>query len=116
MNLLDIRREHPELFCPGQVWFEQEAFAHRDATPIYVMPTRSEPRAPSAREYLPRAADLAHLYVHSPNDPIWRDYLWCVDVDAEGQRVYVGGTANGRGFEVHRNLVITERWGVLSWT
>lgn len=85
-------------------------------TPRHSMPTSLEQRLPIASDDLPTAADLAYLYIHSPNDPIWQGYLWCQDTDQSGQRVFIGGTANGKGCEIHRHLDLTERWSVPVWT
>jgi hypothetical protein len=64
---------------------------------------------------MPSAVELVALYVLDREAEVWRDYLWTSTLDSQGQRVYVGGTANGRGFEIHRHLHLTERWGVPTW-
>ena len=48
----------------------------------------------------------------APDDAIWHRYLWTRDYDAQGQRVYVGGTDNGHGLEIHRHLHLDERFAV----
>ena len=117
LTIRRLRNRYRTLFHPTQDWFEREAFidaplphemAH-DTTPT------ARPGIPGRWEALPSAVELAALYVLDREAPVWRDYLWTSDTDAEGQRVYVGGTANGRGFEIHRHLQITNRWGVPTW-
>ena len=109
---------YPHLFAP-QTWYAQESFAHLKLPPIIGLPTHLVrcPRSPEAGivDELTDAVLLVALFLRYPDDAIWRDYLWTGDTDAQGQRVYVGGTANGRGFEIHRHLHLTERWSVPVW-
>lgn len=120
MTLLELREAFPTLFYP-QTWYVTEAFMRTlPSDPRPPRPARIGQcgRIPRSSRGLPVAVDVAHWYVEHPDDPIWRHYLWCADVDSDGQRVYVGGVNPLRlgpsgGFQVHRHLVITRRWGVL---
>jgi hypothetical protein len=112
-----LREHYHTFFHPTQDWFEHEPFydeplprymAH-DGTPTGREPLTSPPRS------MPSAVELVALYVLDREAEVWRDYLWTSTLDSQGQRVYVGGTANGRGFEIHRHLHLTERWGVPTW-
>jgi hypothetical protein len=117
-SIIEMRDAHPTMFCP-QDWYLNEAFAHLKLPPIIGLPThliRCPHEVPLASaDELTDAVLLVGLYLAYPTEPIFRGYLWCADTDAEGQRVYVGGAANGRGLEVHRHLRLTERWSVPVW-
>lgn len=117
MTLRMLRYAHPELFLMSQDWFLGQDFIDKPCGSITVPPIVVEHRGqvPGHNGNLVTAAVLANAYVHNPKLPIWRDYLWTSDVDSEGQRVYVGGTANGRGFEIHRHIHITQRFGIPLW-
>lgn len=118
MNIIELRAAHPALFCP-QTWYEGEAFALSRWTPAYgamvVQVVPCEDGAVPPPDGLPRAVVLVTHFVADPSRSIWRDYLWTSDTDSQGQRVYVGGVANGRGVEIHRHLHLTSRWGVPVW-
>ena len=115
MTLRELRTYHPHLFAE-QTWYLGEAFMDWDAGNPVRLPTFTPCATPNGQE-LPRAAMLAKLFVTYPNARVWGQYLWCADTDRFGQRVYVGGVseANGRKFEIHRHLAITERWGCATW-
>lgn len=113
MTLTELRAAHPELFY-RQDWFLRERF-------MGVYPATERPRLPRVGERgtlpthtatLPRAVDLAHAFVRNPDAECWRLFWWCADCDSRGQRIYVGGVsdANGRKFEIHRHLTITDQW------
>lgn len=112
MTLSELRKAHPEKFYP-QTWYAGEAFMEREAG-YRSAPTRIERGYTADRaEFLPFAASLARAYVVDSANPIWARYIWTADVDSEGQRVYVGD--NGKGFEIHRHIHITERFGIPIW-
>jgi hypothetical protein len=113
MTLRELRAAHPDRFYP-QTWYEGEAFLDAPLPPE--APTTVPgvfTIVPTEGMRLPLAVELAALYLRFPDHPVWRRYLWCADHDAHGQRVYVGD--NGRGFEIHRHLHLTSRWGVPTW-
>lgn len=123
-SLLVMVDRFPGLFCPGQVWYRDEAFASAPFEfPAPPPPTRvvETPYALPPElvgvygSKLPTAAALVAAYLEAPEHSAWRGYLWTSDFDGDQQRVFVGGTANGRGFEVHRFLHITKRWGIGIW-
>ncbi len=118
MTLVELLATYRGLFYAGQSWYANEAF-------LRTLPNEREPRTPTRISHLgkvprtskglPLAVDLANAYVRDPMNDIWDGYLWCRDRDSQGQRVFVGGLANGHGFELHRHLHITDRFGVPSW-
>ena len=118
MNLRELLHDARDLFY-SQNWYWSEAFldvplspVHPSESPCGVVPWDGETgQAPS----LYSAVTLAYLYSMDPGNPMWRDYLWTSDFDTQGQRVYVGGTANGHGFEIHRHLRMSPRWGIPTW-
>jgi hypothetical protein len=109
----------PALFY-RQSWYENELFidetlpATTHGQPPHL--ARSLPYLPHtpAAELVP-AVELVWLYVRYPGAQIWNGYLWTASTDHAGQRVYVGGMQNGNGFEIHRHLHLTERWGIPTW-
>jgi hypothetical protein len=117
-SILQMRDAHPDMFCP-QDWYVGENFAHRALMPVIGLPTHlarcPQPPHPEHGDLLTDAVLLVGLYLRYPLDAIFRGYLWTADTDALGQRVYVGGTSNGRGLEIHRHLHLTERWSVPVW-
>lgn len=122
-NLLELREAHPHLFYSGQTWFVREAFMRiLPSDPLPIRPSRVVRlgQIPASSSGLPRAVDLAHLYVEHPDDMLWEKYLWCSDTDSDGQRVYVGGVnprqmGQSGGFQIHRHLAINMQWGQASW-
>ena len=116
MTLRELRAAHPKMFY-AQNWFDGEAFMDYDVDLSQVrevLPAAwKEGTLPEHGTFLMRAVYLAWLYVLHPTAPLWDKYLWCHDVDSQGQRVYVG--QNGKGFEIHRHLHITERWAQPTW-
>jgi hypothetical protein len=115
MTLRDLITEYPKFFYP-QTWYLRERFIDAPAAAVTLtLPSQITPHeAPPSSQGLPCAAQLALLYISHPTDRLWTRYLWCADVDAQGQRVYVG--SNGHGLEIHRHLHITSRWSIASWT
>ncbi len=112
---------HPALFYP-QAWYTHEPFVYA----ALVMPVPPPLGRIDAligdghivwrgQQALVPAVALVDAYVKAPTLAIWHDYLWTDDTDQHGQRIYVGGTANGHGFEIHRHLHLTKRWGVPVW-
>lgn len=120
-TLRSLRAAYPQMFHAKQDWFDGEAFMD---TPLGQFPRTTPPKAskfgltkdgkPAKGNALPLAVELAALYVKFPDDPVWKGYLWCRDMDAKGQRVYVGA-GNGKGFEIHRHLHLTGLWAVPTW-
>ncbi len=117
MTLLEIRAAYPRLFNRGQSWFIDEpfmrAFPNDEANPFPPTQLVNIGAAPAVDASLPLAVDLAAAYVLRPTDPIWKNWIWCRDVDRIGQRIYVGKTE--KGFEIHRHLHLDEKWGTPSW-
>lgn len=118
VTIRSLSQVYPDLFY-RQAWYHGEAFF---TTPLpadhpTMMPAEGQPMPydPPAIYALPLAVTLVNLYCKFPTHALWRDYFWCADVDAHGQRVYVGGTANGGGFEIHRHLHLTPRWRRALW-
>ncbi len=118
LTLIELMAAHPSLFY-RQAWYAHEAF-------LRALPNERTPRTPKkiigrgavpfSSKGLPLAVDLANAYVRDPLNPIWDDYIWTRDTDAQGQRVYVGGCANGHAFEIHRHIHISDRFGIPQWT
>jgi len=115
MTLRELLSGYPEFFYP-QTWYTNHAFLDTEfvagslTIPQHVATSRDD----GCEFPTISAVHLAVLYIGDPTHEIWKRYLWCTDVDDQQQRVYVG--SNGQGFEIHRHLHLTSRWGVPSWT
>lgn len=111
MTLRELVAQYPALFRQDQMWWRGEAFA--DAQPVELVPfdfSVIDPAELGEPKACFSAAELANAYLDNPHDFKWRRWLWTTDVDAQGQRVFVG-VEDGR-FEIHRHLHLTHRWGV----
>lgn len=118
MNIIEILDRYPSLFY-SQSWYRGEAFTRMlPVGPISFAPSGVHfvGQVPPPNAKLRHAVDLIACFLKYPSDPIWNDYLWTADKDANGQRVYIGGMANGKGFELHRHIHLTERFGTPSWS
>ena len=115
MTLRDLLRLNPSAFYP-QTWYLDEPFLDTDVGTLPLTPPvelASYPEPPGLWLHEPFAAHLAALWIVKPDMPMWSKYLWCADVDSQGQRVYVG--QNGHGLEIHRHLHLTSRWVIPTW-
>lgn len=116
ITLRTLRAEYPSSFHPNQDWFEGEAFMDRELVNSgdtrRLVAVRDYPMIP-AGVLVPPAVVLAHLYLSGGTPPIWDRYIWTSDLDQHSQHVYVGDS--GLGFEIHRHLHLTARWGVPIW-
>lgn len=119
MNLLDLRAAHPKRFYP-QDWFRDQRFMRR----VLTFRRTTLPRrvllgvVPNLDAVgLPPAVTMAHLFLLTPDDDLWRGFFWCDDRDHIGQRIYVGGVCaeNDMRFEIHRHLHITSKWSTALW-
>jgi len=108
----------PALFYP-QTWYAKETFLDTPddavATPkgiqcVGLIPT-------PGLDTLPTAAQLVAAYLTNPTASVWRWFHWTRDVDQHGNAVYVGGIGHDDtpGFQIHRHLRITNRWGQSKW-
>lgn len=58
-------------------------------------------------------------YFHN-NNLLWKhDFVWCLDVDHNGDRIYVGKYSdvdeiNKNGFSIHRHLALRKSYGAIS--
>lgn len=113
MTLAELRQANRQLFHPTQDWFECEDFMKREVAwspaPTSIKTAYTADGATS----LPYAATLAGAYIYDTENPAWKRYIWTADVDSHGQRVYVGD--NGKGFEIHRHIHLTARFGYPLW-
>jgi hypothetical protein len=111
VTLSELRKTHPDKFNMSQDWFNGELFMERELPPYHPAPDAVVIGfTADAATSLSYAGSLALAYVANPSAAAWKRYLWTADVDSFGQRVYVGD--NGKGFELHRHIHITERFGI----
>lgn len=119
MTLRELLAAEPSLFYP-QTWYATEAFLDTPAEPTVATPKGIQyvgltPTPGLAT--LPSAAQLAAAYLANPTASVWRWFHWTRDVDQHGNAVYVGGIGHDAlpGFQIHRHLRITNRWGQSTW-
>ena len=126
MILIDIMETLPDLFyLPEAAWFREHTFTEVDNGHIMAMPDHLAPCNPADPRrgidlfgFVPFASALALLYVATPDDSLWRKFLWTQDKDDYGQRIYVGGVGmfGIEQFQIHRHLEINENWVMPIWS
>ena len=119
MTLRAMLVHSPALFYP-QTWYAKEAFLDARSESVLITPKGVERlgSTPSpGLDSLPQAVQLAAAYTADPTSPVWQWFHWTRDVDQHGNAVYVGGVDHDdiRGFQIHRHLKITNRWGCSKW-
>jgi hypothetical protein len=118
----------------NQDWYVREAFANRaDLEPRWYLVAkdvedRSRGRDPDELasgfadgERFPSALLACYVffayYLHTGGDRLWKhSFIWCSDLDHNGDRIYVGrycdpDGVNKNGFNVHRHLRIRPAYG-----
>ena len=117
----------------NQDWYLKEAFYAKEfEAPFWALlpkniPSVSRAKIPSNSDpsvTLPSALLVSYLffiyYFHTKGTLLWKnDYIWCSDVDHNGDMVYVGryedpAGINQNGFSIHRHLKISEAYGFLN--
>lgn len=77
-----------------------------------------------SKNHLPTALLTTYVFFcfyMSRGKLIWKhDYVWCQDLDHNGDRIYTGryldpNGINKNGFNIHRHLSITKSYGLVSW-
>ncbi len=136
INILSLRdffgtnaKEESPVFYP-QDWYINEKFARTLLSLKWVLLQKE--LEPQTRGKLPDSEALSQnklpsaitctyaffaYYLHTSGGKLWEfDYIWCSDLDASGDRIYVGrytdpaGLANS-GFSIHRHLSIKQNYG-----
>lgn len=117
MTLRELMRTHRGLFY-AQSWYAKEGFMDEPialpSSSVLGPPCFVPGLMPNEGEGIP-ALHLATAYVLSARDPVWHHWLWTSDHDRFGQRIYVGIGPEQRGFEIHRHLHLTDRFGIPQW-
>ncbi len=119
MTLTELLATYRGLFYTNNSdWYRGERFMRAlpnertPTSPHRVVPIKAVPKS---TKRCPLAVDVANAYVRDPVNPIWDDYILCRDRDASGQPVFVGGCANGKGFEIHRVVDHSQRLRIPVW-
>lgn len=115
VTILGLRAEYPDLFYP-QDWYLDEPFAATPAVPgtyTFSKKTRQFHGVLHSNTAIPAVVAVC-LYVnhhhysdYNEDSHIWgHEYVFCGDMDATGDQIYVGGCCMGRshGFQIHRHL------------
>ena len=114
----------------NQDWYMHEAFMHTPLENKWYLIKKSvfeNSRAQSAdllaQEYhFPAAIVCAYIFFinyFSTGEYLWKhDFIWCSDLDHNGDRIYVAkyfdvNGINKNGFSIHRHLRIREHYGAV---
>ncbi len=112
----------------NQDWYLQEKFASRQLENKWFLIRKSifdgsraiSPEHLSKKHKFPSAILCAYtffVYWYLKSEALWpTDFIWCNDVDHNGDRIYVGryydvSGVNKNGFNIHRHLSIGNNYG-----
>lgn len=126
--LSQLKKDYTDLFYP-QDWYEKESFMDEYFMPgEYTIPKsiikssrgKNPKGAPGTKKTLYPASLVAYTFISlykAHNEILWpNDYIWCTDLDSNGDQIYVGryydplGLSKD-GFSIHRHLTIKENYG-----
>ncbi len=117
LTLVELLDKHRGLFY-RQDWYRDERFLRvlpNEQTVRRIADTVPLRSVPKDTGRFPLAVDVANAYVRDPLHRCWDEYIMCRDRDALGQKVFVAGCANGKGFEIHRIIDHSKRLQRLVW-
>ena len=114
----------------NQDWYIKEVFFDRVIPAEWFLIRKNvieesrskEPISFVEKSELPAANKVAYAFILNwliNNDVLWKnDYVWCSDMDINGDRIYVGryidpNGINNNGFSIHRHLSIRNCYGVI---
>ncbi len=116
----------------NQDWYEKETFASKNLSYSWYLVSKKiipESRGKnidnsefSVASNFPSAVLTTFVFFCNyflNNEILWKnDYVWCSDVDHNGDRIYVGRYKDPRkinkdGFSIHRYLKITHHYGLI---
>lgn len=132
-NLKEIFGKNPEVSEPcfyNQDWYDQEAFIDipmSDGWYLIRKDVFEESRAVMPNELMkslsfPSAIRCCYSFFVtwlSSGEKLWyHDFVWCSDVDHNGDRIYVGkyhdvDGVNKNGFSIHRHLALRPCYGAI---
>ena len=132
-NFISIFGKNPEICEPcfyNQDWFDKERFIDEPMTDKWFLIRKEvyeDSRAVSPNDLLrkyifPSAIDCTYAFFivwMTRNEVIWKhDFVWCKDVDHNGDRIYVGkyydiDGINKNGFSIHRHLGLRNCYGCI---
>ncbi len=112
----------------NQDWYQKEDFMNRPVEPAWYLIRKnilnnSRAAAPEIlikKHVFPAAVLCAYsffVYFYLRGEFLWQnDFVWCDDVDINGDRIYVGRYKdpkgiNKNGFNIHRHLSIRSNYG-----
>ncbi|MGB7958045.1 MAG: hypothetical protein WCF77_04385 [Minisyncoccia bacterium] len=122
----DPDKEEPCFY--NQDWYAKEDFANQELEDKWFLVRKSifeesrakEPDALARIHTFPSAVLCAYAFFvtwYVSGEPLWpHDFVWCSDVDHNGDRIYVGryrdpAGINKNGFNVHRHLRVRGNYG-----
>ena len=132
-NLLNIFGKDPAKKEPcfyNQDWYDKETFVDVPMQTDWFLIRKKvyeESRAEQPEDLLrihefPSAVKCAYAFFVAweiNNERLWEhDFVWCSDVDHNGDRIYVGkyndvDGVNKNGFNIHRHLALRECYGCI---
>ena len=125
-SLKEIFGMDPEQFEPcfyNQDWYEKESFIDTGLSPEWFLIRKNvfeDSRAVSPEDlmkkyYFPSAITCVYAFFVTwfiRGEKLWcHDFIWCKDVDHNGDRIYIGryydtDGVNKNGFNIHRHLAL----------
>lgn len=123
-NIRGIFGKDPDAFEPcfyNQDWYDNEAFIDEQIKSGWLLIRKNvfedsravQPAQLEKTHEFPRAVDCVYAFFVIwlvKNEKLWyHDFVWCRDVDHNGDRIYVGkyhdiDGVNKNGFSIHRHL------------
>lgn len=137
LNLLSLREHYgidpikTEPCFYNQDWYIKEKFVKETLSPGWFLIRRSvfessravEPDKLVKQIDFPTAIQCAYSFFAAwfcSDEILWKhDFIWCQDLDHNGDRIYVGKyldkyEINNNGFSVHRHLTIRNFYGAIN--
>ena len=137
LSLLSLRAHFgvdPDVYEPcfyNQDWYLKENFMTDSLTDEWYMVRKyvfqntraQDPEQISSELKLPSAVLCAYAFFinfFSTSEYLWEhDFVWCIDKDHNGDRIYVGKYndltgLNKNGFSMHRHLALREWYGFIN--
>ncbi len=132
-NLVKVFGKDPALKEPcfyNQDWYEKEAFIDTVLNEgwfmirknVYDESRGAQPEELISRYSFPSAISCCFAFFTAwlcRDTKLWyHDYVWCIDTDHNGDRVYVGkyhdvDGVNKNGFSIHRHLALRDCYGCI---
>ena len=132
-NMIDIFGKDPDISEPcfyNQDWYDKEEFISAPIKPTWFLIRKNiyedsravQPDDLRKRFTFPSATKCVYAFFvawKSKGVKLWyHDFVWCSDIDHNGDRIYVGkyndvDGVNKNGFSIHRHLRLRDCYGCI---